>query len=83
MSKIRDVTGMRFGSLVAIERTEEKKYGSFLWRCKCDCGNECLVSAANLTSGHRRSCGCRKNAYLEKGRSFYRGPKNAQAVSVL
>lgn len=48
MSKIKNVTGMRFGSLVAIARTKEKKYGSFLWRCQCDCGNECLVSAANL-----------------------------------
>ena len=81
MPKIRDVTNMRFGSLVAIERTEEKARGTFLWRCKCDCGNECLVPVGSLTSGERRSCGCRRYAYKE--RSFYNEPKNAQTMSVL
>lgn len=79
--KSKDITGMRFGLLVAIERTEEKKHGSFLWRCKCECGNECLVSVAKLMTGHRRSCGCRKNAYRDMNYSFY--GKNAQTMPIL
>ena len=29
-------------------------------RCRCDCGNELLVSANRLTSGNTQSCGCLK-----------------------
>ena len=28
------------------------------WRCKCICGNFCLVTAHKLKSGHTQSCGC-------------------------
>ena len=29
-----------------------------MWRCKCDCGNETIVSKTHLRTGHTRSCGC-------------------------
>ena len=28
------------------------------WICRCDCGNETIVAASDLTSGNTRSCGC-------------------------
>lgn len=28
------------------------------WVCVCECGNELLVEAGNLNSGHTKSCGC-------------------------
>lgn len=29
-----------------------------MWKCKCDCGNEHVVSGGNLKSGDVKSCGC-------------------------
>lgn len=31
---------------------------SYYYRCKCDCGNEVVVSWRNLQSGDTVSCGC-------------------------
>lgn len=55
--KLKDLTGQRFGRLVAIEAVGRKNR-SVLWRCKCDCGNVKDVSAKHLTEGSIKSCGC-------------------------
>ena len=49
--------GERFGSLVVIERAENKG-GRIMLRTICDCGNSPVVSKKNLRSGHAKSCGC-------------------------
>jgi len=64
-SRIKDITGQRFGKLTAIKRTGQKKNNSQVWQCKCDCGNICEVSAGALQSGGTNSCGC----LLNKSRS--------------
>ena len=54
-----DITGQRFGKLVAIEPTGRRgNSGSVIWLCQCDCGRTTQVSVANLTSGGTKSCGC-------------------------
>ncbi len=59
MAKIRDIAGMRFGDLRAIEPTERRCGHSVVWRCEClRCGRECFVSCADLVSGNTKSCGC-------------------------
>lgn len=55
MSKLIDLTGQRFGRLVALEHF--RKDGRTYWRCRCDCGNETDVEASNLKKV-TRSCGC-------------------------
>lgn len=57
MSK-RDLKGQRFGKLIVIEETEERKNGNVVWKCKCDCGNTINVPTHSLTSSNTRSCGC-------------------------
>jgi hypothetical protein len=60
-----DLTGKVFGKLHVI--TPEKANGGFTrWRCRCDCGNECVVRTANLRSGTTRSCGCLRKERLSK-----------------
>lgn len=59
-----DLTGMRFGKLVAMEKTflinnTNTKYEA--WLCKCDCGNTKVIRKDSLTLGMTRSCGCIKN----------------------
>lgn len=55
-----DLSGMRFGRLVAVEDVGRNKYKYRLWRCKCDCGNEIIVTTNLLQRGKTKSCGCYK-----------------------
>lgn len=61
MPKRLDLTGKRFGKLVAIEvdeqRAKESKKRRY-WKCICDCGNISSVGADKLTNGFTKSCGC-------------------------
>ena len=54
----KDLTNMRFGQLVALEPTSQRRHGSIVWDCICDCGNHHKVAAEVLLSGHCQSCGC-------------------------
>lgn len=55
----KDLTGQRFGRLVCIEPTDQRgSGGGILWRCRCDCGNECLAASRQLVQGYKKSCGC-------------------------
>ena len=55
----RDISGMRFGKMVAIERYE-KQGSRWLWLCKCDCGKEKPSLISHLLNGSTISCGCKK-----------------------
>ena len=55
--KLKDITGKRFGNLVAIKRVGIKN-NSATWLCKCDCGNEKVIREGSLQQGLTRSCGC-------------------------
>ena len=54
---IVDRTGERYGKLVVLEYAYSKNRKAY-WRCRCDCGNEKIVSGTNMQSGNTRSCGC-------------------------
>ena len=54
----KDITGQRFGKLVAKESLQVKKFGSVLWKCSCDCGNDTELTVSQLGSGNFQSCGC-------------------------
>ena len=56
--KMKDLSGQKFERLTALRPTTERKYGSVVWECQCDCGNIVKVSAGNLKSGNTKSCGC-------------------------
>lgn len=58
MGKIKDLTGQRFGRLVAIECVGRDKFGNAIWLCQCDCGNQKIVRQQYLCEGRIVSCGC-------------------------
>lgn len=64
-NKIKDLSNQKFGNLTVIKRngTYVAPNGntSPIYLCKCDCGNECNVTAISLRSGHTTSCGCLKS----------------------
>ena len=53
-----NLTGRRFGRLVATHRAGSDGHGCALWQCACDCGGETTVYATGLRRGRTRSCGC-------------------------
>lgn len=57
MGNYIDLTGQRFGRLLVLRRVGSKGK-SPTWYCKCDCGNEKIVSTSGLKSGNTQSCGC-------------------------
>jgi hypothetical protein len=61
-SSRKDIKGIRFGRLVALEdagRQLGPERGR-CWRCVCDCGTITTVRLRALLSKNTRSCGCLK-----------------------
>lgn len=66
-----DISGRKFGSLTALEATEGRDAkGNVIWRCRCDCGAEPLISYNELMYTNVCSCGCRKKTHSRKLHSF-------------
>lgn len=69
-SRIIDISGQRFGRLVAIEHAgrvvNRSGFRTTLWKCKCDCGKETIVRYPLLVSGNTRSCGCLERENKER-----------------
>lgn len=60
-----DITGQRFGQLVAVafvrSATQGTKKRQF-WLFRCDCGNEREMQKGAVTGGKVVSCGCHRRA---------------------
>ncbi len=64
---MKNIIGMRFNSLIVLKMHHKEqlylnngvKNGfKYFYLCKCDCGNNCVVSYNHLISNHTKSCGC-------------------------
>jgi hypothetical protein len=53
-----DLTGRRFGKLVALRRIPKDGKHEAKWECRCDCGGMSYSKSCNLKTGHTKSCGC-------------------------
>lgn len=60
MGKSIDITGQRFGRLVAIRDIGKDKHRMRVWECMCDCGTITTARAYDLMHGDKKSCGCYK-----------------------
>ena len=57
MNKIIDLTGQKFGCLVAIKPVAHgEKVHNTHWLCECDCGVKLIVRSDNLKLGHSTRC---------------------------
>ena len=65
----KDLSGQKFGRLTVVKQVEDyisprgKHYA--MWCCRCDCGNLCSVSGADLRNGMSKSCGCARISSME------------------
>lgn len=56
--KYKDISGQKFGRLIALYKLHNyHKTGSY-WLCYCECGNVTEVYLGSLSSGATTSCGC-------------------------
>ncbi len=53
-----NLTGQRFGRLVAVKFEYYNKRHEACWLFKCDCGNEKIMPIDNIKYGRVKSCGC-------------------------
>ncbi len=67
--KDNDLTGQRFGKLVAISRVSTGNR-SVQWLCRCDCGTEKIINIYNLINGTTKSCGCKKHSPSKNFKDF-------------
>lgn len=75
-AKAEDITGMRFGSLVAIRPEAGKK-----WLVRCDCGKEVVRKTQGLRNGTTKSCGCVKRPRQET-LAHHAGGKKTRAYRI-
>lgn len=80
MTKVRDITGQRFGKLVAVEPAFRKN-GAAYWLCACDCGNKKVIRLGDLSQGRTKSCGCWKS-FVSRTRAVTHGMTNTRLYNI-
>ena len=81
MGRRKDLTGQRFGRLVAISSKMDNDNRRCVWICKCDCGNYKEVTTVNLTHGLTSSCGCLQKETLA-GRNKTHGESKTRLYKI-
>ena len=66
MPRFKDRTNDNHGRLTVISHAGKDHRNKHLWLCLCNCGNEKVVVADNLSSGESNSCGCLKAEVLAR-----------------
>ena len=66
MIRAIDLTGHTYGRLTVIHRADNDKHGLTRWVCRCECGNEVIVSSSHLRKGNTKSCGCLNKDIITK-----------------
>ena len=70
MTRRIDITGQRFGRLVAIEAVGHDRR-EIMWSARCDCGNICIIRSWPLRNGRAQSCGCLQRDLLSARRTTH------------
>lgn len=61
--RFKDLSGLRFGKLVALEALESRQ-GCWFWEFQCDCGKKTVKRGTQVASGKIHSCGCYRSQRL-------------------
>lgn len=59
-TRSKDISGQRFGMLVAVNYEYTDNSRNRHWKCICDCGKITYPSAGSLLQGNTTSCGCKR-----------------------
>lgn len=79
----KELTGLRFGKLTVIKRTDDcvsaNGHRCIQWLCKCDCGSTVVLKGSSLISGYNKSCGCSRYGDNETQRMWKEFDKIGEA----
>ena len=78
--KAKDITGMTFGYLTAIEPTGAKHRGDLVWTFQCKCGKTIELTATRVLLGNTLSCGCLKGAHFKTTNKYFEGTSLVQSM---
>lgn len=76
-----DIRGKSFGRLTVLEYAYTNKHRKTMWSCKCECGNEIVVSGSHLLNCHTQSCGCLQKE-LTRSRCKKHGMRNTRLYRI-
>lgn len=82
IKKVRDLTGQRFGKLVARSIVGQDKHKNVIWLCDCDCGRTHEVVSRALVNGSVKSCGCIGHGEFRNKRHEKHGGSNERLYRV-
>jgi hypothetical protein len=62
-----DITGRRFGRLIALRDIGTTPSGNRRWELRCDCGTLTTATTSNLKAGTKLSCDCYRKEQSSQG----------------
>lgn len=65
---MQDLTGQKFGKLVALNFHERRNKKRYMWNWQCDCGNTQIIDAEKVKNGRTSSCGCLRDEVSRQNR---------------
>lgn len=71
--KGKDIAGMEFGYLTAIEPTEKRHRKDVVWLCRCRCGTMVEMPATRLILNNTLSCGCIQKEKIKRANKYFGG----------
>ena len=71
--KGKDISGMEFGFITAIEPTDKRDRKDIVWRCRCRCGTELELPATRLILNNTLSCGCIQKEFVKRANKYFGG----------
>ena len=68
--RMKDIRGMEFGFLTAIEPTEKRNRKDVVWICRCRCGKIVELPATRLLTNNTLSCGCILREHMRRANKY-------------
>ena len=78
--KGKDISGMEFGYLTAIEPTDKRNRKDVVWLCRCRCGTMVEMPATRLIGNNTLSCGCILKETIKRANKYFGGTSLEQSL---
>lgn len=78
--KGKDIAGLEFGFITALEPTEKRVRRDVVWRCRCRCGSELELPATRLLLNNTLSCGCIQKEHIKRAKKYFGGTSLEQSL---
>ena len=78
--KMKDISGVEFGYLTAIEPTDKRNRKDVVWLCRCRCGTMIELPATRLIGNNTLSCGCILKETIKRANKYFGGTSLEQSL---